>query len=110
MFFVHHYFFFFIFSTYFIFFLFFFFFNDTATTEIYTLSLHDALPITSARSPAPPTRLRVFPAPDMTENGVPDCSVTIPASCQPPSTVHFHPARWLKNGNSHTNDSTKRCG
>src|SRR2546422_6938989 len=28
----------------------FFFFNDTATTEIYTLSLHDALPI-SARPP-----------------------------------------------------------
>ena len=27
------------------FFFFFFFFNDTATTEIYTLSLHDALPI-----------------------------------------------------------------
>src|SRR5438270_2520073 len=27
------------------FFLFFFFFNDTPTTEIYTLSLHDALPI-----------------------------------------------------------------
>src|SRR6266496_6755705 len=30
---------------------FFFFFNDTATTEIYTLSLHDALPI-SPGSPA----------------------------------------------------------
>src|SRR5215813_15570652 len=30
---------------------FFFFFNDTATTEIYTLSLHDALPIRSARPP-----------------------------------------------------------
>src|SRR5256885_14684347 len=29
-------------------FFFFFFFNDTATTEIYTLSLHDALPIWSA--------------------------------------------------------------
>src|SRR2546427_306127 len=29
---------------------FFFFFNDTATTEIYTLSLHDALPIVLARS------------------------------------------------------------
>src|SRR2546422_3176065 len=27
---------------------FFFFFNDTATTEIYTLSLHDALPISLA--------------------------------------------------------------
>src|SRR2546422_2259473 len=28
---------------------FFFFFNDTATTEIYTLSLHDALPIFDSR-------------------------------------------------------------
>src|SRR5258708_27771610 len=27
----------------------FFFFNDTATTEIYTLSLHDALPISASR-------------------------------------------------------------
>src|SRR3712207_9015180 len=38
-----------------------FFFNDTATTEIYTLSLHDALPICRGRRPrrppppAPPT-------------------------------------------------------
>src|SRR2546425_8933540 len=30
-------------------FYFFFFFNDTATTEIYTLSLHDALPISEKR-------------------------------------------------------------
>src|SRR2546430_8945463 len=29
--------------------LYFFFFNDTATTEIYTLSLHDALPIFASR-------------------------------------------------------------
>src|SRR2546422_11002075 len=29
---------------------FFFFFNDTATTEIYTLSLHDALPISGPRA------------------------------------------------------------
>src|SRR2546430_3819894 len=34
-------------------FFFFFFFNDTATTEIYTLSLHDALPI-SRRTTALP--------------------------------------------------------
>src|SRR3712207_8635102 len=41
--------------------LFYFFFNDTATTEIYTLSLHDALPIygadqvgTRCRAVAPP--------------------------------------------------------
>src|SRR3989442_8892194 len=30
-----------------------FFFNDTATTEIYTLSLHDALPISAAAEAAP---------------------------------------------------------
>src|SRR5260370_42571301 len=42
---------------------FFFFFNDTATTEIYTLSLHDALPIW--RPPARPSRAadRASPAP-----------------------------------------------
>src|SRR5256885_7762034 len=32
----------------------FFFFNDTATTEIYTLSLHDALPISSLTEPTWP--------------------------------------------------------
>src|SRR5437867_9575517 len=37
------------------FFVFFFFFNDTATTEIYTLSLHDALPI-SGSAPQPGRR------------------------------------------------------
>src|SRR3712207_7047679 len=36
-----------------------FFFNDTATTEIYTLSLHDALPIVSYRNA---TTRRVVPA------------------------------------------------
>src|SRR2546430_13160205 len=34
---------------------FFFFFNDTATTEIYTLSLHDALPIFFVAQAAEPT-------------------------------------------------------
>src|SRR3712207_7053923 len=38
--------------------IFFFFFNDTATTEIYTLSLHDALPISRR-----PRRLWRRPAP-----------------------------------------------
>src|SRR2546430_12139389 len=36
----------------------FFFFNDTATTEIYTLSLHDALPISR-----PPIHRRLLPDP-----------------------------------------------
>src|SRR6266480_7937055 len=37
---------------------FFFFFNDTATTEIYTLSLHDALPILYLPNPAGDLRRR----------------------------------------------------
>src|SRR5467141_5331819 len=51
---------------FFFFFFFFFFFNDTATTEIYTLSLHDALPIPADGRPsarqgacAEPARRRV---------------------------------------------------
>src|SRR2546430_8232307 len=50
--------------------MFFFFFNDTATTEIYTLSLHDALPISipaavscwcapSTRSTSEPLAIRI---------------------------------------------------
>src|SRR5215813_14706950 len=38
----------------FLFFFFFFFFNDTATTEIYTLSLHDALPTSPGPASAAP--------------------------------------------------------
>src|SRR2546428_4340357 len=38
---------------------FFFFFNDTATTEIYTLSLHDALPISVIE--IPPTQDLLLP-------------------------------------------------
>src|SRR2546422_2434848 len=38
----------------------FFFFNDTATTEIYTLSLHDALPISST-NPTNRSRCPNFP-------------------------------------------------
>src|SRR2546430_11695763 len=36
----------------------FFFFNDTATTEIYTLSLHDALPILERHAPLGRDRAR----------------------------------------------------
>src|SRR5256885_7760957 len=38
---------------------FFFFFNDTATTEIYTLSLHDALPISAMKSGCPGVSIRL---------------------------------------------------
>src|SRR3712207_8705699 len=48
----------------------FFFFNDTATTEIYTLSLHDALPIYGQRG-----ELRVDPDPLLTRPGA--CGVGV---------------------------------
>src|SRR5260370_26164775 len=49
----------------------FFFFNDTATTEIYTLSLHDALPILceisgESRADRGVRRPRAYPRPEMT--------------------------------------------
>src|SRR3712207_7421832 len=40
-----------------------FFFNDTATTEIYTLSLHDALPISA--TPAVPSQARAGDHPSL---------------------------------------------
>src|SRR2546422_10002965 len=44
--------------------MFFFFFNDTATTEIYTLSLHDALPISLTEGvPASVTSATSLPLP-----------------------------------------------
>src|SRR2546426_6033351 len=48
--------------------MFFFFFNDTATTEIYTLSLHDALPIFDAAATDP-----TAPAPSSSAQN-PSCS------------------------------------
>src|SRR5258706_1451295 len=54
--------------------LFFFFFNDTATTEIYTLSLHDALPIcTAVRNPAS----------DRSSSGITGSSAPGEAACWP---------------------------
>src|SRR6266851_9505184 len=53
----------------------FFFFNDTATTEIYTLSLHDALPICSP-------------------------SNSVPAGTKIPSS----PSTWQKRSEEHTSE------
>src|SRR5258708_18136727 len=50
----------------------FFFFNDTATTEIYTLSLHDALPISVSSK----QRFPVFPdVPTFIEMGLKDFEI-----------------------------------
>src|SRR2546430_16783675 len=50
----------------------FFFFNDTATTEIYTLSLHDALPISLIDNPEITTEelLQYVQGPDFPTGGI----------------------------------------
>src|SRR3712207_7165205 len=50
----------------------FFFFNDTATTEIYTLSLHDALPISSSARGRPTPEPLALGARGVPRNDRPD--------------------------------------
>src|SRR5256885_4735916 len=57
---------------------FFFFFNDTATTEIYTLSLHDALPISNHHSGSPPGGVESRSAATYRENAAPPSSTIAP--------------------------------
>src|SRR5438874_7240314 len=59
-----------------------FFFNDTATTEIYTLSLHDALPILGGK-----------------ENGFP--LILKPLD----DFAHFHTAQWIDRKSTRLNSS-----
>src|SRR5258708_28906719 len=54
----------------------FFFFNDTATTEIYTLSLHDALPICATSPLSAGTRVQL---PHASASWPSDCSRRVPA-------------------------------
>src|SRR3712207_8261080 len=53
-----------------------FFFNDTATTEIYTLSLHDALPICSSASACEETSIAAVSTPASTISAKSDWSST----------------------------------
>src|SRR3712207_8375864 len=71
-----------------------FFFNDTATTEIYTLSLHDALPIFSQSA----IRLRVRPFEVPTDLGITQAHGLRE---QRPGLVALEPAQRLRRA-SHT--------
>src|SRR5260370_41104043 len=71
----------------------FFFFNDTATTEIYTLSLHDALPISapSRRS----CRCRCLGR-----------FTSMAAGCPPATLIFTSPTRrcWFRRSEEHTSE------
>src|SRR5438874_12396773 len=70
---------------------FFFFFNDTATTEIYTLSLHDALPIFARRArAAPPGAPPASPAPEEERDDAPDEHDPEEPEPGPPSSISQH--------------------
>src|SRR2546422_10438564 len=76
-----------------------FFFNDTATTEIYTLSLHDALPISRCRRGS---------------RGSP-CSccrrcAPMTAPCSPPATRRGSPACWWRGGTTRGRGGGSRPG
>src|SRR5256885_10570377 len=75
-----------------------FFFNDTATTEIYTLSLHDALPISPRRPRSSPARSTAWRR----------SSTTRPArsSVSPPSCA---PACWTSRSEEHTSELQSPC-
>src|SRR5687768_18615803 len=62
-------------------FFFFFFFNDTATTEIYTLSLHDALPICPINPMLLPLEMVVVLGADIRKPGVSKCEIRIERDC-----------------------------
>src|SRR5256885_7178869 len=78
--------------------IFFFFFNDTATTEIYTLSLHDALPISD--------RLVVRGALDLQRNGIEDRGERPDRQRDP---RHARTARTGPRSEEHTSELQSPC-
>src|SRR2546430_8744224 len=75
----------------------FFFFNDTATTEIYTLSLHDALPIyRSSGGQSAPARAAILPlAQGCAEAAIDDRTLL---------HRHRHRQRGLERSEEHTSE------
>src|SRR2546426_3060203 len=74
----------------------FFFFNDTATTEIYTLSLHDALPIWRPSCTRAPSRRSAAATGPATAKSCPSWARCC-ASCRPPSEA-ASPSRHRRPG------------
>src|SRR3712207_7323526 len=87
-----------------------FFFNDTATTEIYTLSLHDALPISDPQRAAPPRIPRASPPPKATRGSAAESrGPCVPAcrdsSCHPSPCCSAVDRKSTRLNSSHANIS-----
>src|SRR3712207_8784060 len=79
-----------------------FFFNDTATTEIYTLSLHDALPISLARSRAPVARISIGFSWSSAAIGVSGLPNTL-ATCRGAARIASHDRKSTRLNSRHAN-------
>src|SRR5215204_7469772 len=75
------------------------FFNDTATTEIYTLSLHDALPISAAASSLPSAATRALRAGTLSS----DCPDRKSTRLNSSHTVISYAVFCLKTKKNHQN-------
>src|SRR3712207_8352698 len=74
-----------------------FFFNDTATTEIYTLSLHDALPISTVRDAAK----------QVSERGGLDAEVIVDADVPADTRITLR-TRNVRRSEEHTSELQSR--
>src|SRR2546425_12549176 len=77
--------------------IFIFFFNDTATTEIYTLSLHDALPIS-------PRGRRPIQLPSVSSNSCGKRRAIPPATFKGTPQFKFSPLTSLGRSEEHTSE------
>src|SRR3712207_8811116 len=75
-----------------------FFFNDTATTEIYTLSLHDALPISGAVTVTVTSSVAVLPS----------GSVAVTVTVWVPGVVNVRVTEWPSRSEEHTSELQSR--
>src|SRR3989440_10889981 len=98
-------------------FFYFFFFNDTATTEIYTLSLHDALPISRITCWISTSASAIAPPGSSTKRACVDCHVSAYRSRTPRSEEHTSElqsrsdlvCRLLLEKKKHTNGCNFLC-
>src|SRR3712207_7884484 len=67
-----------------------FFFKDTATTEIYTLSLHDALPVSTGRACSPRTGTGPPPTTAACSSTCPGAATASPSTSRTPSRSEEH--------------------
>src|SRR3712207_9245846 len=87
-----------------------FFINDTATTEIYTLSLHDALPISTSAHVAPPWTWTVRRDASTRTERMADRSITTPWSTEAVPATLWPPPRTASGRRSeeHTSELQSR--